>query len=475
MRRVWILALLLAGCAQLTGPERGQEVHWEPVWVALPDGREAQLMGQVIPDDPHHLLVEGDILVPRQGVARPEGVGALGFTFEPFSYGYLWPGGRVPYTVDPQVNEAQRERIRQAIAHIEEKTPIRFVERTSEADYVQFMVDGDPGSCWSWVGRVGGPQNLDVYCGQDGVPLVGTVVHEILHALGFWHEQSRADRDEYVEILWENIREDQRHNFDKIGLNGQLQGPYDYDSIMHYSARAFSVNGEPTIRPKNGVPLERIGQRQGLSQGDITAIQTYYGTPLLRLEGWFHQTTQTGAYPLSQELRNVGAVPLRVLRMEVGGGWLAGAAPPDGALAPGQSVQVSLQAKACAAPGLETDTLRIELEGGQAYSLARTRACYRNQEPRQMTLLRLDPAGPETLQLTFAEWSWAKRYRVEAQVGGQAIGLPYAEIQTDRAQPVYTALMRLDGRRGQEVCLTLTPLDSTVSNPTPARACTSVP
>lgn len=474
MRKLWLLLLLAAGCAQPT-LEKQEEVRWEPVWVALPDGREAQLMGQVIPNDPDHLLVEGDILVPRTTGGRPGEIGAQGYVVEPFSYGSLWPGGRVPYTIDPAVNEAQRDRIREAIAHIEEKTPIRFVERTSEADYVRLTVDGNPEACWSRIGRVGGPQDLDVYCGQGGVPLMGTVVHEILHALGFWHEQSRADRDEHVEILWENIKEDYKSQFNKLGLNGRLQGPYDYDSIMHYSAWAFSKNGQPTIRPKNGMPPERLGQRQGLSPGDIAAIQAYYNAPLLRLLDWFHQTTLTGEYPLSQELRNVGAVPLRVLRVEVGGSWLASATPPAGDLPPGANIQMSLQAKACPGPGLQTDTLRMELEGGVVYTLARTRACYRNQAPRQMTLLRLDPAGPETLQLTLAEWSWAKRYRLEAQVGGQAIGLPYTEIQTDRAQPMYTALLRLEGRGGQEVCLTLTPLDSTVSEPTPAQACATVP
>lgn len=191
-----------------------------------------------------------------------------------------------------------------------------------------------------------------------------------------------------------------------------------------------------------------------MSPGDISAVEAYYTTPLLRLEGWFHQTTQTSSYPLNATLRNVGAVPLRITRVGVGGRWLAGATPPTGEVVSGGSATLSLQAKACSAPGLQTDILNIEVEGGATYTLARTRACYRN--PGQMTLLRVDAVGSETVQLTFAEWSWAKRYKLEGQVANQPIPLPYTELQTDRAQPLYTALLRLEGRRGQEVCLKLT-------------------
>lgn len=475
MRRgFWLFLLALVACSGPTTMERTAEPIWEPIWLALPDGREAQLMGRVVPGDPEHLLVEGDILVPRRPVPRPGEVAPQALVHEPSFWGALWPGGVVPYTIDPRVSEAQRERILQAIDHLHQKTPIRLVERTDQSDYLRFVSDDNPQYCWSYVGRRGGAQDLDVHCGQDGVPSMGTVVHEILHALGFWHEHSRADRDEYVEIVWENIQDDSHFNFQKIGANGRLQGSYDYDSIMHYSAWAFSKNGQPTIRPKNGVPMERLGQRQDLSPGDIAAIQAYYSMPLLRLGGWFHQTTFTTGYILNQTLRNVGAVPFRLARVETGGSWLAGASPPaDPQLAPGETKQLSLQAKACPGIGWQTDVLHINLEGGERYTLSHTRACYRT--PDHMTLLRLEPAGPGRLLLTFSEWSWAKHYRLEGYLADQPVSLPYTELQSDRAQPLYTALLTLEDYRGREVCIRLVPLDSTVSRPTSAQACARVP
>lgn len=79
----------------------------------------------------------------------------------------------------------------------------------------------------------------------------GTIVHEIMHALGFHHQQSATNRDKYVRILYENIRSGQEKNFEKYGaLNVTDFGiGYDYSSIMHYSSKAFSKNGRPTIVP----------------------------------------------------------------------------------------------------------------------------------------------------------------------------------------------------------------------------------
>ena len=85
-----------------------------------------------------------------------------------------------------------------------------------------------------------------------GCVRLGTVIHEMLHASGFWHEQSRPDRDEHVEIFWSNIQPGMEDNFARYSRAevSTLSLPYDTDSVMHYSSTAFSRNGQYTIKPK---------------------------------------------------------------------------------------------------------------------------------------------------------------------------------------------------------------------------------
>ena len=69
--------------------------------------------------------------------------------------------------------------------------------------------------CSSSVGRVGGQQVLSL---GNGCLYSGIVQHELMHALGFWHEQSRTDRDSFVTILVNNIIPGLAYNFKIVSI-----------------------------------------------------------------------------------------------------------------------------------------------------------------------------------------------------------------------------------------------------------------
>lgn len=163
--------------------------------------------------------------------------------------------------------------IRRAMDAVEAVTCIRFRYRTHQKDFVNIYSGR---YCKSNLGRTGGAQEISLNkkrCMEKGI-----IIHELLHALGYIHMHSRPDRDKYVKINWQNILPQWFSEFNRVNPNifMQLGTPYDYQSIMHYGSTAFTKNGLATIVPKNEQYLHTIGQRHGLSEGDINRINIKY-------------------------------------------------------------------------------------------------------------------------------------------------------------------------------------------------------
>ncbi|KIH44670.1 astacin [Ancylostoma duodenale] len=117
-------------------------------------------------------------------------------------------------------------------------TCIDFRENREAPDRIRvFKEDG----CWSFVGRLGKQQDLSL---GDGCESVGTAAHEIGHAIGFFHTQSRHDRDNFITFNVQNVKPDWVDQFTKqtTATNENYGIPYDYGNIMHYGANRFILS-----------------------------------------------------------------------------------------------------------------------------------------------------------------------------------------------------------------------------------------
>ena len=216
------------------------------------------------------ILGKVDDLVRTAALATATDDGAIAHGVVISGDQYRWPGALMPYEIDPSLPNKQR--VTTAINEWKAKVGVNFVERTAAnasqyPNYVRVFRDN---GCYSSVGMRGGRQDISL---ADGCG-IGAAIHEFGHAWGVWHEQSREDRNSYVTINWANIENSKTHNFNQHISDGDDLGSYDYGSIMHYGKYAFSKNGLPTIEPKQAG--KQIGQRTGLSAGDVAAIQSIY-------------------------------------------------------------------------------------------------------------------------------------------------------------------------------------------------------
>uniref|UniRef100_A0A3Q3L755 Metalloendopeptidase n=1 Tax=Mastacembelus armatus TaxID=205130 RepID=A0A3Q3L755_9TELE len=218
----------------------------------------------------------------------------------------LWPNP-VPYVLEDSLDLEAKGVILQAFEHFRLKSCIDFKPRQSEEDYIS--VRRNPG-CYSFVSRIiKSGQVLSI--GENCVSL-GTVEHEFLHALGFHHEQSRYDRDDYVTINWRNIKDGLQNNFKKLSRNSSItfSAPYDYLSVMHYGKDFFSKNSGDTIITKLPQFQDRIGQRMEMSPLDVFKLNLLYRC--IKLHSYFmHASTASGQEGDSAWLETKKMIPTR--------------------------------------------------------------------------------------------------------------------------------------------------------------------
>lgn len=182
----------------------------------------------------------------------------------------LWEKNEIPYLIHSDLPEPAR--VQEAIAVFEKYTPLHFVPYEDQPDAIVF----EPGKehCYSLLGRAGGrqPIKLSPKC------YAPEIIHEIMHALGFVHEQSRTDRDEFVEVLWSNIEEKYRDQFAVVPDSFMISvrdRPFDYHSIMMYGPTMFATQqGLTTLRSKSRTPISPA--TRGLSAEDIERLNIMY-------------------------------------------------------------------------------------------------------------------------------------------------------------------------------------------------------
>merc|ERR1711892_1215430 len=199
--------------------------------------------------------------IPNNSILR-NGLGSTGFT---------WPGGKIPYQIGDGFNTSQRSTIQSAIDYynLEFQGCLEWVAKGSESNYVTFE---NTGTCSSRIGVAfyPFPVSQSIYLGRCS-HLEGHIKHEMMHTIGFYHEHSRSDRDMYIKILWNNIPPSYHAQFNTYRWTTGYGEKYDYESIMHYSSRAFvkdyNDKGMKSILPTDeSVDVDNLGFKPNLSE-----------------------------------------------------------------------------------------------------------------------------------------------------------------------------------------------------------------
>jgi hypothetical protein len=189
----------------------------------------------------------------------------------------LWPNGVVKYKISPSFdsNPDEISRLKASMNDLTRKTCVKFQQAASTdlTGYVSII----PGlKCSSMLGKQEGVSTLMLSikkCFGNG-----TLARNLMRVLGFTYENNRADRDNFIQINWENIAESNKKKFTKLSADDYpvTNLPYDFSSVTHYQKNSWAVNKNTwTIRAKKDASLV-LGNNRGYSDGDYDKIRKLY-------------------------------------------------------------------------------------------------------------------------------------------------------------------------------------------------------
>ncbi|KAG7405780.1 Zinc metalloproteinase nas-5 [Fusarium oxysporum f. sp. raphani] len=161
----------------------------------------------------------------------------------------LWDAAEIPYILEGLPHDLSGS-IRDAMREWEQSSCIRFVPKTTQSAWANFK-KYDDGCFARGLGSPGSGErivNLDYPNAWERIVSFGTYkacleagtpAHELGHLIGLIHEHQRPDRDQFIRVLTDRIKDDQQDQF-TIDKTGDIHVPFDYNSVMLYNTKAFA-------------------------------------------------------------------------------------------------------------------------------------------------------------------------------------------------------------------------------------------
>lgn len=227
-----------------------------------------------------YYIFQGDIFLDKKDIeSQPKDSLAM-ITASAARIDKRWPGNNVYYTVSGEgISNNDLELLKECIKEIEDNTYLTFYKRVGEPNYINidFINSTEFKAYSNFIGMKGGRQEIRI---TKGAWRRGTIIHEICHALGLYHEQCRVDRDKYINVLFNNIPEKDLYQFKtyrEIGHNGTDVGEFDFTSIMLYGSTYIYKDEKSGEEKEIFAMCKKDGstfypQNYGLSSGDVEGL-----------------------------------------------------------------------------------------------------------------------------------------------------------------------------------------------------------